>query len=66
MALPLPGARDRIMGKMKRMNLSLAAELTGLGSREKTPKGHPGGLVSRKAWKRFGRLQMFKTSSGMT
>lgn len=49
MALPLLSARDRIMRKMKRMDLSLAAKLIGLGSREKTPKGQPGGLVSRNA-----------------
>lgn len=55
-----------LMRKMKRMDLGLAAKLIGLGSREKTPKGHPGGLVSRKAWKWFGRVQMFKTNSGMT
>lgn len=66
MAFPLLGAGDRIMRKMKRMDLSLAAKLIGLGSREKTPKGHPGGLASRKAWKWSGRLQMFKTKSGMT
>lgn len=66
MAVPPPGAGDGIMGKMKRTDLSLAAKLIGLGRREKTPKGHPGGLVSRKAWKWFGRLQMFETNSGMT
>lgn len=64
LAPPSLGAGDRIRREVKKMDLSLGSRIDWPWKQTETPKGQPGGLVSRKAWKMSGRLQRFKTDSG--